>query len=851
MRSTDHRHRRVALGLLAILCAQLLRSAPATSAASNYILHDPELKVVVVDSDPKESFLSLQLDGAGRLFAGGREGLFVSEPDPKGLYQPRQLLDRFPPNSWISDIAIRGQDLYVATHTAIYLLEGAVTRRTGLHPQRLLWGAPPLAYFEEHQGFHGLVFGPDGDLYVSFGDNLVGYGDFQRADHWGHWTFFHAQNRTPYTGAGGFLRLSPDGARMEVLARGCRNPCGLAFDSNWNLFSNDNDHESIPAEYVPGRLLYVTPQAEFGWPRGWLLEKHPWRADLLDTLHPSLGRYVPTSQSYYDEAYLPGRFRNNLLIAEWGKGLVPRYPLRPSGAGFKADELPLLTCTNTARPVGLAVGRGGRIFVATLYMAANEVSPIARSDILMITRADDPPHAPFAAYEPTKASERKLRSELRQPSWQSRYRASTEWLRRIASAGKPLLKAKSLGAPGLWLGAAQGQMDWVVTSARSKDHNTRLQAIRAITRFGHSPADYDRFVEALADDQLSVVQAALTGLALRFDHYPVAAVQSLACSADTYVRQAACQLLAARAPLDELQALAEAVAPERRLAGVVALGTRLTVPPATQPLPADCPLDVSTFNPKPQYDGGVEDLRSYGRIGAFTMAGYWAKKTRSADEERIFNLLARRLHDADPRVARQSAFYLRLLADPRSDAAAAVLLGITNAPVVQPIQGAVAATSIELPVEYRGRAWADEAAAGHPEQGRVLFEKLGCVKCHAARESDVSGGGPSLVSAGARFSAAYLAESILVPNKEVSPAFRWTEVILADDEEASGLVVGETDSKLEMLLINGTRRTLDKKAITSRQIRDLSPMPEGLIKDPAELRDLLSYLMASPRRLNP
>jgi putative heme-binding domain-containing protein len=840
---------RIRFACISSLVGMLMGGAlVATASVTNYFLPDSELEVVLVDSDPKESFLSLQLDSAGRLFVGGREGLFVYEPNRKGLYQPRQLLHRFPANSWISDIAIRGDDLYVATHTAIYLLEDAVTSRVGLRPKRLLWGIPPLAYFEEHQGFHGLILGPDGDLYISFGDNLVGYGDFKRADHWGHWTFFHSQQRTPFTGAGGVLRMSPDGRNLEVLARGLRNPCGLVFDSQWNLFSNDNDHESIPNDYVPGRLLYVPPLAEYGWPRGWMPEKQPWRADLLDTLNPNLGRYIPSGQGYYDDTYLPGRFRHNLLVAEWGKGVVARYPLRSSGAGFKADELPLLICTNKVRPVGIGVGRGGRIFVATLYMAANEASPTTRSDIIMITRAGDSPDVSSDAYEETKVDESRLVSELANPSWQRRYRAHLELVRRVSLPDKPVLKEVPAAIHGIWLAAAQGQHGWLAELTDSRDARIRLQALRALTRFGKSPADREVFVKALADESAQVVQAGLIGLSLRFEDFPAPAVRALASSQDTFIRQAACQLLAARSSLAELQTMADSIAASNRLAAVVALGMRLTLPHASLPLPDDCPLDPSTFNPKPQYDEGLEDLREYGRIGAFTMAAYWAKKTKSQMEQGLFDALARRLNDADERVARQAAFYLRLLADPRTDEAAARQLNITNAPVVEPIQTAVAATSTELPAAYHNRDWPAEAAAGDAERGRVLFATLGCIKCHATSDQDPGGGGPSLANAGDRFSVSYLAESILVPNREVSPMFRGTELTFSDDEAISGLVVGETKDAVELLLINGTRQTFDKQDIASRRVQQLSSMPEGLISNPTELRDVLAFLISPAQK---
>ena len=57
-------------------------------------------------------------------------------------------------------------------------------------------------------------------------------------------------------------------------------------------------------------------------------EKTPWRADLLDSMHPDLGRYVPTGMAYYDDTFLPAECRHRLYVAEWGRAKLLRYPLR-------------------------------------------------------------------------------------------------------------------------------------------------------------------------------------------------------------------------------------------------------------------------------------------------------------------------------------------------------------------------------------------------------------------------------------------------------------------------------------------------------------------------------------------
>ncbi|MBI3275360.1 MAG: hypothetical protein HYZ60_05345, partial [Methylocystis sp.] len=298
------------------------------------------------------------------------------------------------------------------------------------------------------------------------GDPVWYYGDFNRPDHWGHWTFCSRPDgtKTPYTGVGGVFRCRPDGTRFQVVSRGLRNSCGLVFDQHWNLFTNDNDHESMATEYVPGRLNHVTPHSYFSWPRGWMPSKTPDRADLLETLNDKLGRFVPVGQSYYNDTLLPEPYRNNLLVARWCTRAVTRYPLAHHGATFHAAELPLLNGQNHARPVGVAVGRGGRIFVTISFMSHNENSPVYKSDLAMITPADDPATHPFEPYEATQATPEKLFAELSHQDWSRREAAHVELLRRdgdvLKTAAAARLEEVDLEDPAarhlVWLAAAGG-----------------------------------------------------------------------------------------------------------------------------------------------------------------------------------------------------------------------------------------------------------------------------------------------------------------------------------------------------------------------------------------------------------
>jgi putative heme-binding domain-containing protein len=158
-----------------------------------------------------------------------------------------------------------------------------------------------------------------------------------------------------------------------------------------------------------------------------------------------------------------------------------------------------------------------------------------------------------------------------------------------------------------------------------------------------------------------------------------------------------------------------------------------------------------------------------------------------------------------------------------------------------------ATTSGNVPVDPKFLAvnWLAEVKKGDVVRGKKLFsaEGLGCAKCHAIRADQPVPGGPSLVETAKRFTVPHLVESVLAPSRMVSPVFKATLVITKNGKQASGLVLGETGEKLDLLLPDAMRVTFAKSDIEESKLQDISPMPAGLVKQPDELRDLLAFLL--------
>ena len=109
----------------------------------------------------------MDMDPRGNLYVGGRDAVYLFEADGKGGFKARRTITTLPQDTWAYSLQVAGDDLYVLTVTALYRLPNVIRDPGKVTFERLVWGIP-LGHI--HQGFHGMKMGPDGGLYLAFGD---------------------------------------------------------------------------------------------------------------------------------------------------------------------------------------------------------------------------------------------------------------------------------------------------------------------------------------------------------------------------------------------------------------------------------------------------------------------------------------------------------------------------------------------------------------------------------------------------------------------------------------------------------------------------------------------------------
>ena len=510
----------------------------------------------------------------------------------------------------------------------------------------------------------------------------------------------------------------------------------------------------------------------------------------------------------------------------------------------------------------------GSLIVSLCYMQGNEPSPKCQTDLLLISPRES---KGAAAFDHSDKSMIDLLSE----SIQIRAKAHREILRQggdlLAEAATAFVAVEP-DSPAfsslIFLAAAHGDDASIgrITSLAQGEGRVASLAWRAAAAWPEKfPGLSDEVINAAAvkteDPKL------LVGL-LEFLHAtkrPISnAVSVLAAHDDPFVRQFAAILLARQASDDELAALAEGTTDQRRAATLATVFKLWQRAESVIQLPKGGTVAVEKMM-KLNHPEGPIDLRDLGApIGIYRMSDWWQDTEIRESSRGEFDRLQKALEDPDKVVTITAATGLFFLKDDQADAKVITVLGNSETALsmaagqatkaelkkaLLALKGATFSTDTEIPEAFREIDWdAATAPKGDPANGKVLFTQRGCVACHLAPDTGAGGSiGPTMVAVGDRFPPSYLAASILVPNLTVSPNFHPNTITMKDGGAHTGFVApGAEDGIVNLRGITGLTTKLDKSQIAKQEASEQSMMPAGLVQTPAEMADLIAYMVTKP-----
>jgi putative membrane-bound dehydrogenase-like protein len=260
--------------------------------------------------------------------------------------------------------------------------------------------------FDHDHGVHAFVFGPDGKLYFNFGNageqlrrpsealkRLPLHGPVDKEEmKKGPLVVDLAGKPVTHAGKpyrqGMVFRCNLDGSEFEVLGHNFRNNYEVAVDSFGTLWQSDNDDDGnrgVRINYVMefGNFGYTDEMTGASWSVGWKKAQakgaseserpdyHWYQHDpgvvpnLLQT-----GNGSPTGILVYEGRLLPEVFRNQVIHCDAGPRVVRAYPVKPQGAGYKAEIRDILTSADSwYRPSDVCVAPDGSLYIADWHDA--------------------------------------------------------------------------------------------------------------------------------------------------------------------------------------------------------------------------------------------------------------------------------------------------------------------------------------------------------------------------------------------------------------------------------------------------------------------------------------------------
>lgn len=833
--------------LLTILVCSFTTQAHFADAAGLGVTPPDQFKVPAgfavellhqVDIDSEGSWVSLTVDPKGRLLACDQNG---------GIY--RIDVSQDPVSVEKLDIEFTGAQGLLCAFGSLYANVNSPKFPSGLWRLTDTDGDDqydkkehivPLNGGSEH-GPHGLILTPDGKrILMVAGNNTTLPEQIAHSRVPRLWAEDHLLGRMPDArghnadrlAPGGFIMsLDPDGTNRELIATGFRNPYDIALNQDGELFTYDADMEWDVGTpwYRPTRINHVISGAEFGWRNG----TGKWPAYYPDSFGAAvdIGPGSPTGICFGYNSDFPERYRNALFVADWSFGNIYAVHLSEDGASYSGDyetfatAAPLPATDMVIHNGAMYLTIGGRGTQSGLYRIFYKGLPaedaLAIADAEAAVNPDERGAEAILDDEKLQAQTlRVLRSQIERLhvddadlpvdpeaatamalEFLSHEDRAIRFASRIALEHRdvPLWKSKVLASP-----SPRARMLGVIALARCGEASDQADAMTSLLELDFNSLD--------TSGRIAFLRAA--GLvAMRLgdftDQQHAAMIDAIGdtfpSEVDSLDRELAIMLVYLRAPGSTeavLEKLLSSPSQESQIHYAITLREA---------------SEGWDHELRTRYLGWFHDMTT--ARGGMSFGGF------------VNNI--------------KKVFVDRLTEDQRTR-----LTMVINPPVPTGDAGPSEARPFvkNWTVDELVETVSDPSHQPNFENGKSMFAAAQCFKCH---RMGLQGGilGPDLTSAGGKYNAHDMLESIIEPSKVIGDQYGATQFLTEDGEVITGRVInmnGKNLSVLTNMLDPSSLTNVDRDNVAETMEAKVSMMPTGLVDSLTadEIADLVAYLRA-------
>ena len=142
-------------------------------------------------------------------------------------------------------------------------------------------------------------------------------------------------------------------------------------------------------------------------------------------------------------------------------------------------------------------------------------------------------------------------------------------------------------------------------------------------------------------------------------------------------------------------------------------------------------------------------------------------------------------------------------------------------------------------------------STGSVDNGRLVFEKAECAKCHRF-ETVGESMGPDLTTVRKRFLTKEILDSIIYPSKIISDQYAAQTLFTEDGRTFTGIVAPAGEDEVVVLQANGQKVRIPRAEIDESEPSRTSAMPSGLLDSLTlqEITDLFAYLSSGTDRIS-